>query len=68
MATSSRHAGPAVEGSRVVTLANQIQRSPLPSASAGGIGRSYPFGATVIEGGVNFSLFSRPPGGGTPAI
>jgi pullulanase/glycogen debranching enzyme len=42
-----------------VTVAKQIQRSPLPSASAMGIGRSYPMGATVIEGGVNFSLFSR---------
>ena len=59
MATSSRHAGPAAEGSRVVTVAKQIQRSPLPSASAEGIGRSYPLGATVVDGGVNFSLFSR---------
>ena len=59
MATSSRHAGPAAEGSRVVTVAKQIQRSPHPSTSAESIGRSYPLGATVIEGGVNFSLFSR---------
>ena len=59
MATSSRHAGPAAEGSRVVTVAKQIQRSSLPSASAESIGRSYPLGATVIDGGVNFSLFSR---------
>ena len=42
-----------------MTVAKQIQRSSLPSASAEGIGRSYPLGATVIEGGVNFSLFSR---------
>ena len=59
MATSSRHAGPVAEGSRVVTVAKQIQRGSLPSASAESIGRSYPMGATVIEGGVNFSLFSR---------
>jgi hypothetical protein len=43
MATSSRHAGPATEGSRVVTVAKQIERSTLPSASAEGIGRSYPW-------------------------
>jgi isoamylase len=42
-----------------VTVAEQIQHSPLLSASTEGIGRSYPMGATVIEGGVNFSLFSR---------
>ena len=59
MATSSRRAGPVAEGSRVVTVAKQIQRSSLPGASAESIGRSYPMGATVIDGGVNFSLFSR---------
>ena len=30
-----------------------------PGASARNIGRSFPLGATVVEGGVNFSLFSR---------
>ena len=59
MATSPRQAGPATEGSRVVTAAKQIQGGSLTSASAKGTGRSYPMGATVIEGGVNFSLFSR---------
>ena len=43
-----------------MTVAKQIQRGSLLSASAAdSIGRSYPMGATVIEGGVNFSLFSR---------
>ena len=60
MATSSRPAGPAAEGSEVVvTVAKQIQRGPPTGASAKSIGRSSPLGATVIDGGVNFSLFSR---------
>jgi isoamylase len=42
-----------------MTVAQQIQRGSLPRASALGTGRSFPIGATVIEGGVNFSLFSR---------
>ena len=47
MATSSRYAGPAAEGSRVVTVAKQMERGPLSSASAEGIGRSYPLGITL---------------------
>ena len=46
-----------------MTIAEQIQRNSLPSASADGIGRSDPMGATVVEGGVNFSLFCAPPRG-----
>src|SRR3954447_12117492 len=42
-----------------MTIAKRIPCSPLPGACAEGIGRSDPLGATVIEGGVNFSLFSR---------
>jgi hypothetical protein len=48
MATSSRYAGPAAEGSRVVTVAKQMERGPLSSASAEGIGRSYPVGVTLL--------------------
>jgi len=40
-------------------VANQIRRGPPPVASVKTIGRSCPLGATVIDGGVNFSLFSR---------
>ena len=42
-----------------MTVAKQIQRESPPGASAESIGRSDPLGATVVEGGVNFSLFSR---------
>ena len=53
MATSSRYAGPAAEGSRVVTVAKQMERGPLSSASAEGIGRSYPVGVTTLLPEVN---------------
>jgi glycogen operon protein len=42
-----------------VTVANQIRRAPPPVASVRAIGRSSPLGATVVDGGVNFSLYSR---------
>jgi glycogen operon protein len=42
-----------------VTVAEQIQRGSPPGASANTVGRSFPLGTTVVEGGVNFSLFSR---------
>ena len=42
-----------------MTVAKQVLRSPLPGASAQTIGRSNPLGASVVDGGVNFSLFSR---------
>src|SRR5690242_6409192 len=47
------------ESEVVVTVAKQARRGPPQSAPAGNIGRSSPLGATVVEGGVNFSLFSR---------
>jgi hypothetical protein len=31
-----------------MTVARQIERSPRPSASAEGIGRSYPLGVTLL--------------------
>lgn len=42
-----------------MTVAEQVQRGFPPRASAESVGRSSPLGATVIGGGVNFSLFSR---------
>jgi glycogen operon protein len=42
-----------------VTVANQIRRGSPPGAPVETIGRSHPLGATVVDGGVNFSLFSR---------
>jgi isoamylase len=42
-----------------MTVANQVLRGPLPGASAQTIGQSKPLGAFVVDGGVNFSLFSR---------
>ena len=42
-----------------MTVAKQARRGPPSGASARNIGRSSPLGATVVEGGVNFSLFSR---------
>ena len=42
-----------------MTVAKQARRGPPPGASARNIGRSSPLGATVVDGGVNFSLFSR---------
>ncbi len=42
-----------------MTIATKVQRGASPGASTQSIGRSVPLGATVIEGGVNFSLFSR---------
>jgi uncharacterized protein (TIGR00730 family) len=47
------------ESEVVVTVAKQVRRGPPPGAPARNIGRSSPLGATVVEGGVNFSLFSR---------
>src|SRR5437868_15339428 len=47
------------ESEVVVTVARQVRRGPPPGAPARDIGRSAPLGATVVEGGVNFSLFSR---------
>ena len=42
-----------------MTVAKQARRGPPPGAAARNIGRSSPLGATVVDGGVNFSLFSR---------
>src|SRR5438270_660168 len=42
-----------------MTTARSIGRTARPVPSAEEIGRSSPLGATVVEGGVNFSLFSR---------
>ena len=42
-----------------MTVARSIKRSSSTSASNAEIGRSCPLGATVVEGGVNFSVFSR---------
>src|SRR3954462_15094457 len=42
-----------------MTTARSIGRTARPVPSAEKIGRSSPLGATVVEGGVNFSLFSR---------
>jgi glycogen operon protein len=47
------------ESEVIVTVAKQVRRGPPPGSSARNIGRSSPLGATVVEGGVNFSLFSR---------
>ena len=43
----------------VMTVARQIRRASFPGSSAITMGRSNPLGATVVDGGVNFSLFSR---------
>jgi isoamylase len=43
----------------LVTVATQIRRGTSSGSSAWNIGRSSPLGATCVEGGVNFSLFSR---------
>ena len=42
-----------------MTIANRVGRTARPAASAEDVGRSSPLGATVVEGGVNFSLYSR---------
>jgi isoamylase len=42
-----------------MALATSINRTGRVTASTEAIGRSSPLGATVVEGGVNFSLFSR---------
>jgi glycogen operon protein len=42
-----------------VTVATKVERSASSGAFAETRGRSVPLGATVVEGGVNFSLFSR---------
>src|SRR5213592_1215730 len=42
-----------------VTIARRIGRISPSRPSARDIGRSSPLGATVVDGGVNFSLFSR---------
>ncbi len=47
------------ESEVVVTVAKRVERSASRGASAESVGRSVPLGATVVEGGVNFSLFSR---------
>ncbi len=60
MASLSRPAGRTTEQSEVtVSVVKQTQPGGPPDASAKTIGRSCPLGATVIDGGVNFSLFSR---------
>src|SRR5262245_4448710 len=60
MASPSRPAGRTTEEREVpVTVAKQIWRGPPPGASPKTIGRSFSLGATVLDGGVNFSLFSR---------
>src|SRR5690349_3445451 len=52
--------GRAAEGSEVVvTVAQPIQRSTYTVAPAAGAGSAFPLGATAVEGGGNFSLFSR---------
>ena len=42
-----------------MTATRSVVRTAPPVASAEETGRSYPLGATVVDGGVNFSLFSR---------
>ena len=42
-----------------MTIAETLPRSVPPSAPAETNGRSCPLGATVVDGGVNFSLYSR---------
>src|SRR3954471_23423364 len=42
-----------------MTVAKSIGRTARQVASAEETGRSSPLGATVVEGGVNFSLYSR---------
>src|SRR5438270_1666317 len=42
-----------------MTTARSIGRTARPVPSAEEIGRSSPLGATLVDGGVNFSLFSR---------
>jgi glycogen operon protein len=42
-----------------VTAAEQVRRGSPRGVPAQTTGRSTPLGATVVEGGVNFSLFSR---------
>jgi glycogen operon protein len=42
-----------------VTIANRVGRIARPAASAEDVGRSSPLGVTVVEGGVNFCLYSR---------
>ena len=60
MASLSRPAGrTTAESEVIVSVGKQTRRSPPAGASAKTIGRSSPLGATVIDGGVNFSLFSR---------
>ena len=43
----------------IVSIVKQTRGGSPAGASAKNIGRSSPLGATVIDGGVNFSLFSR---------
>src|SRR3954447_14780429 len=42
-----------------MTIARSLGRAARPVVSAEEIGRSSPLGATFVDGGVNFSLFSR---------
>ena len=42
-----------------MTITKTIGRGPALHASAQSVGRSTPLGASVVEDGVNFSLFSR---------
>ncbi len=42
-----------------MTIAEPPPRSVTPGAQAEMIGRSSPLGATLVDGGVNFSLYSR---------
>jgi isoamylase len=43
----------------VVTIAKSVGRTVAAATSTAEVGRGAPLGATVVEGGVNFSLFSR---------
>ena len=42
-----------------MTIAQKASRPAPTSPDADPVGRSNPLGATAVEGGVNFSLFSR---------
>lgn len=42
-----------------MTIAASLRRTARPAIAAEEVGRSSPLGATVVEGGVNFSLYSR---------
>jgi glycogen operon protein len=60
MGSRSRSAGrTADESEDVVPVARQVERDASAGNSTEGVGRSVPLGATVVPGGVNFSLYSR---------